>query len=245
MQQKIGFSIPSYNEASNIVSLLTKIKKTIPNSIIVIVDDSNEKENKRLKHFLSKSKLENGIDVLLISRLKKNGRGSAVLAGFEELLKDSSIKYFFELDADLSHNPVEALNLLNEMKNKNADVVIGSRYLDKSKIIRWPLKRRVLSKIINKFINTWLGLELSDYTNGFRLYNRKAVGFLLKIRLKEKGFIALSETVFRLKKNKFKILEVPISFTDRKFGKSSAGFTEYKNSIIGILRIRMVPLEYN
>jgi dolichol-phosphate mannosyltransferase len=229
---------------SNIISLLSKIKETFPEAIIVIVDDSNQKENRRLKLIISKSKFRNDKDVILISRFIKSGRGSAVLRGYEELFLNKSIKYFYELDADLSHNPAEALSFLSEIKRKKADIVIGSRYLNKSKITKWPLRRKVLSKIYNKFINTWLGLELSDYTNGFRLYNRKAVGFLLKIQLKEKGFIALSEAIFRLKKNGFKIIEIPITFTDRKRGKSSAGINEYKMSIIGILRIRLLPLKF-
>lgn len=244
MKQKIGVVIPSYNESSNIISLLSKIKETLPEALIVIVDDSNKKENRRLKLNISKSKFRNNKDIVLISRFKKSGRGSAVLRGYEELSKDKSIEYFFELDADLSHNPAEALIFLKEIKRKKADVVIGSRYLYKSKITKWPLKRKVLSKIINAFINTWLGLELSDYTNGFRLYNRRAIGFLLKIQLKEKGFIALSEAIFRLKKNGFKIVEIPISFTDREQGKSSAGLNEYKISIVGILRIRIIPLRF-
>ncbi len=244
MKQKIGFVIPSYNESSNIISLLSKIKETFPEAFIVIVDDSNKKENRKLKLNIAKSKFRNNKDIVLISRLRKSGRGSAVLQGYSELSKDKTIEYFFELDGDLSHNPIEALIFLKEIKKKKADVVIGSRYLDRSKITKWPLKRRVLSKIINAFINNWLGLKLSDYTNGFRLYNKKAVGFLLKVQLKEKGFIALSEAIFRLKKNGFKIVEIPISFTDRKFGKSSAGLNEYKSSIIGILRIRIIPLRF-
>ncbi len=244
MKQKIGFVIPSYNESSNIIPLLTKIKDTIPEALIVIVDDSDSKENKRIQQNISKSKFRNSKDIILISRFEKSGRGSAVLLGYSELIKDKTLQYFFELDADLSHDPAESLNFLKEIKKKKADVVIGSRYLDKSKIIKWPLKRRVLSKAINAFINIWLGLRLSDYTNGFRLYNRKAVGFLLTVQLKEKGFVALSEAIFRLKKNGFNILEIPINFTDRKRGKSSAGLNEYKLSIVGILRIRIVPLKF-
>lgn len=245
MKAKVGFAIPSFNESSNIITLLTKIKTTLPDASIVIVDDSNKVENQKLSANISKSKFKNDTSIELISRFSKSGRGSAVFRGFEELLKDKSIEYFFELDADLSHDPAEALGFLNELKNENADVVIGSRYLDKSYIDKWPMRRRVLSKIINEFINVWLGLDLSDYTNGYRLYNRKAVVYLLKIDLREKGFIALSESIYRLKSKGYKIAELPINFTDRKRGKSSAGLVEYRNSIIGILRIRILPLKYN
>jgi len=244
MKQKTGFVIPSYNESSNIVLLLTKIKDIFQDSLIVIVDDSNKKENIDLRSSISKSKFSKDKDIVLISRFKKDGRGSAVLEGYKELLKNRNVEYFFEMDADLSHNPAEAPEFLKELKNMDADVVIGSRYLDKSDTSTWTIKRRVLSKIINRFINKWLGLQQTDYTNGFRLYNRNAVEFLLKLQLKEKGFIALSESIFRLKKNGFKIIEVPITFTDRMHGKSSAGLIEYKNSIVGILRIRILPPKF-
>ena len=95
-----------------------------------------------------------------------------------------------------------------------------------------------MSKIINGFLKIWLGLSLSDYTNGFRMYNRRSVEFLTKIELKEKGFIALSETAYRLKKAGFTIIEVPISFTDRKFGKSNAGIREHYDALFGAIRIR-------
>ena len=239
MTQNIGIIIPSYNEAANIEILTKRIFLYLPEAKIIIVDDSNPKENSSIKKYVrERNPPAGGKKIILISRLKKLGRGSAVIDGLKEMLKNKSINYFFEMDADLAHNPQDFQKFLVSMKSTKADLVIGSRYLEKSKIIKWPLKRLILSKIINTFINIWLGLKLSDYTNGFRLYNRKAVDFLIKAKLKEKGFIALSEIAFKLKKNKFKIAEVPINFTDRKYGKSSAGVGEFAWSLIGIIRIR-------
>lgn len=239
MNWAVGVVIPSFNETKNIFLLTKKIFLFLPGATIIIVDDSKTQENKRLKKILgSDSKLRNK-NIVLISRFKKLGRGSAVIAGFEEMLKIKNIKYFFEMDADLAHDPKDFDKFLKVMELKNADLVIGSRYLKKSKIIKWPLKRLILSKIINNFINIWLGLKISDYTNGFRLYNRRSVEFLTKIKLNEKGFIALSEIAFKLKKNNFKIAEVPINFTDRTYGKSSAGPKEFISALIGIVRIKM------
>lgn len=233
--------IPSFNEAKNVQLLIKKIYRYLPDAIVVVVDDSNHIENDRLKKNL---KLENK-SVMVISRYKKLGRGGAVLDGMREILKDKSIKYFFEMDADLAHDPKDFQKFLTSMISNKADLVIGSRYLSKSKIIKWPLKRLILSKIINFFINIWLGIKLSDYTNGFRLYNRKAVEFLTKVNLKEKGFIALSEIAYRLQTNNFRISEVPIVFTDRTYGKSSANFKEFIASLIGIIRIKITSLKRN
>ena len=235
MIQNIGVIIPSYNEADSIKVLTKSVFTYLPNATIIVVDDSDTKEKIRLKKYVNSQAKK----IVLISRPIKSGRGSAVFDGLTKMFKNKNINYFFEMDADLAHNPQDCKKFIVSMQSTNADLVIGSRYLDKSRIIKWPLKRLILSKIINAFINIWLGLRLSDYTNGFRLYNRKAVGFLIKIKLKEKGFIALSEIAFKLKRNRFKITEVPITFTDRKYGKSSAGLKEFAWSLIGIIRIRI------
>lgn len=235
MTGDIGIIIPSYNESINIKLLTKSIFHHLPNARIIVVDDSNVKENARIETYVKSQKK----DIKLISRFRKEGRGSAVIIGLNEMLKDKKINYFFEMDADLAHDPKDFHKFLDSMKSNRADLVIGSRYLNKSRIIKWPLRRLILSKIINACINIWLGINLSDYTNGFRLYNRKSVRFLSGTKLRENGFITLSEIAFKLKKNDFKILEVPINFTDRTHGKSSADTKEYTSALIGILRIKM------
>lgn len=231
---RVGIIIPSYNETHNIPILTKKIFDYLPDSKIVIVDDSNPQQNKKLKQYIIKNK-----KITLISRQKKEGRGSAVIEGFKSMLKIKEIDYLFEMDSDLAHDPKDFEKFLDTIKKTKADLVIGSRYLAESKIVKWPLKRLILSKIINFFINFWLGLKLTDYTNGFRLYNRKAVSFLIKAKLKESGFIALSEIAFKLKNNRFKLIEIPITLTDRKYGKSSAGGKEFLSALIGIIRIKL------
>lgn len=238
MIKQVGIVIPTYNEVENISLLLKRIFSYIPEAIIVIVDDSNNEENKKLRNSINYNEKK----VILISRYSKNGRGSAVIRGFKELFKIKTISYFFEMDADLAHNPKDFKQFLLGINSSKADLVIGSRYLFKSIIIKWPKRRLILSRIINVFINLLLRLKLSDYTNGFRLYNRKAVNFLLKVKLKERGFISLSEIAFKLKSNNFIIREVPITFTDRKFGESSAGINEFFWSLVGIFRIRFTKV---
>ncbi len=239
MSRKIGIVIPAYNESGNLYLLIGKIFTIIPQAKIVIVDDSNPEENEKMKKSLLVLKSSQKKKITILSRLNKQGRGNAVISGFKEILKNKDIQYCFEMDADLAHNPKDFHKFLQAMNSHNTDVVIGSRYLIKSKIIKWPLWRLVLSKIINNFIKVWLTVEISDYTNGFRLYNRRAISFLTKTELREKGFIALSEVAYKLKNNKFNIIEVPIEFTDRKRGKSSADFKEFSSALIGIMRIKM------
>ncbi len=227
----IAIIIPTYNELKNITILVKRILAVVPKAKIIIVDDSPSSENIRLQKYFQKYKGT----VSVHSRLKKAGRGSAVIAGIKEALKNKTTDLFFEMDADLAHNPKEIVNFLK--KKGEADLIIGSRYLSGSKISEWPLRRLIMSKAINIFLRVWLGLNLSDYTNGFRMYNRKSVEFLCSMSLKEKGFIALSEIAYKLKKAGFEIAEVPTSFRDRKYGKSNAGIKEHFNSLIGVMRI--------
>jgi len=243
MSKNVGIAIPSFNESANIPLLIKKIFTYLPHAYVVIIDDSSIKENKKLKDALQKNSLHNTKNILLISRLQKKGRGDAVLTGFDNLLKNKSIHYFFEMDADLAHDPKELEKFIKASKRFNADMVIGSRYLKESNVIDWPLFRYVLSKFYNIVINIWLGLSLTDYTDGYRLYKRGAVEFLTTIELREKGFIALSEIAYRLKNNNFNIIEIPITFKDRTFGKSSAVVHEYISALIGIVRIRLLPVQ--
>lgn len=230
----ITIVIPAYNESQNLKILVKNIFGNLNTAGVIIVDDSTlEKEKEELRKISQKYPAGS---VKIIFRGQKSGRGSAVMDGLKASLKDKETKYFFEMDADLSHDPKE-LKLFLDKKNK-ADMIIGSRYLNTSHIVKWPWWRVLQSRIINKILNVWLGLKITDYTDGYRLYSRKAVEYLCQLTLKEKGFIALSEIAFRLKKKGFKISEVPISFTDRTFGKSNANIKELLNSLAGAVRIR-------
>lgn len=159
-----------------------------------------------------------------------------MLLGLEKAIKITSITHFLEMDADLSHDASQISRLIE--KSKDSDVVIGSRYMKGSIIKNWPKSRLILSRIVNTFFSQWFGLSITDYTNGFRLYNRKAVQILLSSKLYETGFIGLSETAYVLKQNGCTISEVPITFSDRKFGLSSAGISEHIDAIRGALRIK-------
>lgn len=230
----IAVIIPAYNERKNLRILLKDIGNCLAGALIVVVDDSSSDETARLSEMLHR----NFPKAVLISRGQKLGRGSAVLAGLAEALTHKEIQYCFEMDADLAHSPSEFDRFLAVCNG--ADLVIGSRYLKQSHIVQWPLWRLIQSRIINASLNIWLGLHLTDYTNGFRLYSRKAAEFLTSAHLQETGFIALSEIAYKLKHNGFRITEVPISFRDRTYGASNANGKELLRSLAGAIRIRML-----
>ncbi len=232
MKPSVAIVIPSYNDLDNIPLVLDGIANILPQARIIIVDDSTNVEKKKLS-IIHKNYPHVGI----ITRSKKSGRGSAVLEGFRESLKDKNINYVIEMDADTSHDPKD-LGTFIEHKS-DADVIVGSRYIHGSKIINWPKKRLVLSTIINSILlNSLFRLGIHDYTNGFRMYTRKAAEYLLQTPLRESGFLLLSESAYKLKKAGFTFAEIPITFTDRKYGKSSVKVTDLLGNLLGAFRIR-------
>src|SRR3989344_2653809 len=231
--KNIAVVTPSYNEVKNISKLIEGIQKCLPNSKLIIVDDSPKEENLKLKTLLKKEK-----NIKLISRFKKLGRGSAVIEGLKEALKDKSLEYFFEIDSDLAHNPSEMPRFLNKIMTKEYDVVIGSRYVGGGKTINIVLSRIVLSRAINLFLGFWLNIKLNDFTGGFRMYNRRSVEFLCKSEIRSNGFITLSETLFLLNKNGFKITEVPVTVSIKKEGRSNVYIRELLRSLFFVLSMR-------
>jgi len=224
--------IPAYNESANLAILIPRIVHIIPNAAILVVDDSSNQEQTKTKQVCGRWGL-----VRCISRGKKQGRGSAVLSGMRYALEHIPCSMLLEMDADLAHDPEEILRLCAPIGH--ADMVVGSRYTKGSKIKKWTVSRIIQSKLINFFLSYWLGIHLTDYTNGFRAYSQRACAYLTRIHLRETGFILLSEMAYRLHQHGFRIQEVPVSFTDRTYGKSNANAMELWRSLIGVIRLRL------
>ncbi len=172
--KKIGIVIPAFNEDKNIINLIKQIKKRL-NCLILIVDDSTNQNTKKL---FSKNKFKN---VKYYHRGKKLGRGSAVIFGFKKLLKiKKDVSCLIEMDADMSHSPGELKRNIVYFYKKSFGLLIGSRYLPNSKIINWPLSRRVLSKLSNRLAKFLLEAPVYDYTNGYRFYSKEAAETIIK-----------------------------------------------------------------
>ena len=222
--------IPTYNEKKNIKILIIKILKIFNNIEIIIVDDSPDQE---IKTILSEFNT-----VFYIHREKKSGRGSAVLKGMNYALEKNDFTHLIEMDADLSHNPEEIKKNLNFISENDVDLLISSRYLKESKIINWPLKRKVLSFFANQLAKFFLKVPVKDYTNGFRVYSKNAVKHVVKeCGQVGDGFIILSEILVQLYYNNFKVSERPTIFVDRVMGNSNVTLKEILNSLLGLLKV--------
>ena len=222
--------IPTYNEKKNIKILLNKIFNILQNIRVLIIDDTPNQE--------IKSEIVEFKNVTYIHRVGKKGRGSAVLTGMNHALQNYDFTYLIEMDADLSHNPNELPdNLAFCLKNK-LDLLVSSRYLKKSKIINWPLKRKILSYLANFLARNILKVPIQDYTNGFRIYSKKSSEHVVKNCGKVgDGFIILSEILVHLYYSGFNIQERPTVFVDRVRGNSNVNLIEIIRSLLGLFKI--------
>ena len=233
---RIGIVIPAYNESENIEILVKLILKEIKCQIIIIDDSTDDKTKKIIK----KKRLK----VLYIQRNKKLGRGSAVLLGLKKMLK-KKIDIFIEMDADLSHRPSELKRNINFFLKTSSDLLIASRYVKNSKIINWPISRTILSSFSNIVARFLLKIPVTDFTNGYRIYSKRAVLLIIK-KCGRAGdqFIILSEIITVLFVNAYKINEINTIFVNRTRGTSSVNIKLIINSITGLFKIFLNKKKY-
>ena len=226
----ISIIIPTFKEKENIENLINLIKSEIEISKIIIVDDSPNEEIKNEIRIFD--------DVEYIYRGKKLGRGSAVIEGLNFSQKNFNSEIFVEMDADLSHDPKELKENLKLFKKNNCDLLISSRYLKESKIINWPFSRKIFSYLANRLARFLLGIPISDYTNGYRIYSKNAVNHISNnCGNIGDGFIILSEILVQLYYNGFKVGETKSKFVNRTRGESSLNLKEILNAFFGLLKI--------
>ena len=237
--KEISIIIPTFNEKENIHRLIKNLKKVVPKAYIVIVDDSIDDE---IGKIVKKNKY---LNVNYYHRKNAKGRGSAVLFGLRKNFSKDKKRIFIEMDADFSHRPIELKKNIELFKKKNYDLLISSRYLKKSKIINWPISRKIFSKLSNILAQLVLRVNVSDYTNGFRIYSSNAVNIILKKCGKiGDGFIILSEFLLALNINKLRIGETNTIFVNRIRGESSVNFKLIVNSFVGLIKLFVIKKRY-
>ncbi|WP_374335648.1 polyprenol monophosphomannose synthase [Leeia sp.] len=227
----IAVVIPAYRESENIVQLCQEILARYSKSNILIVDDSpddlTEDAIKKLAHPRIK----------IMHRKNKGGRGSAVIDGIRSCIKEG-YDFYLEIDADFSHPPEQISSLVAQADREKLDLLIASRYLSGSKILNWPLSRKIFSRCANLLARALLQVPVNDYTNGFRLYSKEAAQEVVNTSGKlGGGFIALSEILVNLYYRNYKIGEVSTVFKNRIRGESSLSRREVWNALVGLKRI--------
>ena len=208
--------IPTYNESENIELIISKILLLNDSNDILIVDDNSPDGTSNIVSDLKKENIDR---IFLIVRDTKLGLGSAYKEGFKWAL-NKNYSYIFEMDADLSHNPSEIINLKELLIKRDFDVAIGSRYLEGVSVVNWPLSRIFLSYFANIYVRIITGMPVKDATSGFIGYTNESLSSLNIDNIKFNGYAFQIEMKFKLWKKNFKLMEHQIIFVNRKSGKS-------------------------
>jgi dolichol-phosphate mannosyltransferase len=227
--------IPTYNEIENIEAIIKAVFSQSENIHILIVDD-NSPDLTALKV----KELQQGFPnrLFLESRKEKSGLGTAYIHGFKWSLK-KSYQYIFEMDADFSHNPKDLIRLYNVCKNDGADLAIGSRYVTGVNVVNWPMSRVLMSYLASKYVRLITGMKIHDTTAGFICYKRKVLESLNLEAIKFIGYAFQIEMKFKTYLKKFKIVEVPVIFTDRTKGESKLSSGIISEAIFGVISMKI------
>lgn len=227
--------IPTYNEKENVERMIRKVfSLTIPFQILIIDDNSPD----RTADIVDKLIPEFPEQLHILKRAGKEGLGKAYLAGFHWAL-DKNYDYIFEMDCDFSHNPDDLERLYQACVEQNADLAIGSRYISGINVVNWPLGRVLMSYFASVYVRKVTGLKIMDTTAGFKCYHRKVLETIDFDNIRLKGYGFQIEMKFKTWKHGFKIVEVPIVFTDRKLGVSKMSGGIFNEALWGVMKMKI------
>ncbi len=228
--------IPTYNEKENIEAIIRAVYSLEQDFHILVVDDSSPDGTAAIVR-----KLQTEFpDVLHITiRKSKDGLGKAYIHGFRWAL-DKGYDYIFEMDADFSHNPKDLVRLYDACKN--ADMAVGSRYSQGVNVVNWPMGRVLLSYFASQYVRFVLRIPVFDTTAGFACFKRQTLETIGLDKVKLKGYGFQVEMKYRVFRKKLKIVEVPITFTNRILGESKMNGGIIGEAVFGILNLRWKAL---
>lgn len=226
--------IPTYNEIENIEAIIKAVFSTYEFAHILIVDDNSPdltalKVKELQKEFPQRLYLE--------SRTEKSGLGTAYIHGFKWAL-NKTYDYIFEMDADFSHDPNDLAKLYNACVEKDADVAIGSRYIKGVNVVNWPMNRVLMSYLASIYVRVVTGMNIHDTTAGFVCYKRHVLETLDLNGIKFIGYAFQIEMKFKAYIKKFKIVEIPVIFTDRTKGESKMSSGIISEAIFGVISMK-------
>jgi len=232
--------IPTFNERENIASIISAVAGLKQGYHILIIDDGSPDGTADIVRKLIDS--YQGL-LFLEERRGKLGLGTAYIHGFKWAL-GKGYKFIFEMDADFSHNP-EDLEKLYQACNSGAGVAIGSRYVKHGSVENWPANRIALSKGASLYTRIITWMPIKDPTAGFVCYKREVLETINLDAISFTGYAFQIEMKFAAWKLGFRIVEVPITFRDRKLGASKMNKGIVKEGILGVLKLRWQSLFKN
>jgi len=227
--------IPTYNEIENIESIVRAVL-SLHRPFDVLVIDDNSPDGTAEKVIALQPEFSNRL--FLEKRQKKSGLGTAYVHGFKWALS-RNYQFIFEMDADFSHNPNDLEKLYDACHFGTADLAIGSRYVTGVNVVNWPLSRVLMSYFASVYVKMITGMKIHDATAGFVCYKREVLESVDLDRIKFIGYAFQIEMKYRAFAKKFKIVEVPIIFTDRTKGQSKMSNAIITEAVFGVISLRI------
>lgn len=225
--------IPTYNEKENVERMVRKVFSLQDAFHLLIVDDgSPDGTGAIVKQLMTEFEGK----LFLEERSGKNGLGTAYIHGFRWALK-RSYQYIFEMDCDFSHNPEDLIRLKNAC-DTDGDLAVGSRYVSGVNVVNWPMQRVLLSYFASKYVSFITGMKINDATAGFKCYSRKVLETINLDKIRFVGYAFQIEMKFTAWRYGFKIVEVPIIFTDRTQGTSKMSSGIIKEAVFGVISLK-------
>jgi dolichol-phosphate mannosyltransferase len=227
--------VPTYNEADNIAELVAVVMTLdMPFDMLVVDDDSPDGTAQLVEELLPKYKAR----LHLLKRPIKEGLGPAYVEAFQWAL-DREYQYLFEMDADFSHDPMDLMKLCEILQANKADVVVGSRYVQGIQVVNWPLSRILLSYFASLYVRLVTRMPIKDTTAGFVGYKKEVIQTILREQLRFSGYAFQIEMKFKAWIKDFRLLEIPVVFTDRRRGTSKMNRSIISEAIFGIILMKI------
>jgi dolichol-phosphate mannosyltransferase len=224
--------IPTYNEIENLPRMIPALESLNRGLEILVVDDGSPDGTGAWVRGQQATKPH----LHLIERSGKQGLGSAYVRGFRDAL-EKNYDYVFEMDADFSHDPAYIADFLEAVRD--ADLVIGSRYIHGVNVVNWPMSRLLLSYFANMYARWITGMPVRDATGGFKCFRVSALRKLDLDRISSGGYSFQIEVNYKLWKQGCRLKEIPIIFKDRTAGASKMSGGIIREALFLLVRLRL------
>lgn len=229
--------IPTYNERENIARMIHTVLSLPGEYHLLIIDDNSPDGTANIVKELTNTYHGR---LFLLERPGKMGLGTAYIEGFRWAL-ERKYSYIFEMDSDFSHDPAD-LPRLHKACMEGADLAIGSRYITGVNVVNWPIGRVLMSYFASAYVRFITGMNIRDTTAGFKCYRREVLEAINLDRIRFKGYAFQIEMKFITWKMHFRIVEIPIIFTERKEGTSKMSRGIFREAVLGVISMKVRSL---